>query len=180
MFVLTGISRTMHIRRNSTDNLISQAAYSDCGSYRYWLTREWAGTGGVINFVMLNPSVADEFKNDPTVERCERRARMLGFGGFCVTNIFAWRDTDPNAMRAAAAPVGPHNDQVLLEMARNARQVIAAWGTHGAHQGRGSEVAALLHKNGVPMFHLGLSKEGHPRHPLYVPYSVLPKRWKTG
>ncbi|WP_443069362.1 DUF1643 domain-containing protein, partial [Sulfitobacter sp. HI0129] len=57
-----------------------------------------------VMFVMLNPSKADEIANDPTVERCERRARALGFGAFRVTNIFAWRDTDPRAMRAAAAP----------------------------------------------------------------------------
>ncbi|MGA9433534.1 MAG: DUF1643 domain-containing protein [Roseobacter sp.] len=170
----------MDIRHHSTDSLSSQAAYSDCGLYRYWLTREWSRTGGTINFVMLNPSRADQFKNDPTVERCERRARMLGFGGFCVTNIFAWRDTDPKAMRAAQAPVGPENDRVLLEIAQDARQVIAAWGTHGAHQGRGPATAALLRENGIAMHHLGLSKEGHPRHPLYVSYSISPKRWKTG
>ena len=174
------MSDDMDIRHHRTDNLSSEAAYSDCGSYRYWLTRKWTRTGGLINFVMLNPSVADELKNDPTVERCERRARMLGFGGFCVTNIFAWRDTDPKAMRAATAPVGPENDQVLLEMAQSAKQVVVAWGTHGAHQGRGPESAALLRKNGIAMFHLGLSQKGHPRHPLYVPYSISPTRWKSG
>jgi len=169
----------MDIRHHRTDQLSSEAAYSDCGSYRYWLKREWARKGGIVNFVMLNPSKADEFNNDPTVERCERRARMLGFAGFSVTNIFAWRDTDPKAMRKAAKPIGPDNDQVLLEMAQSARQVIAAWGTHGAHQGRGPVTARLLRENGIPMFHLGLSKEGHPRHPLYISYSVSPEPWKT-
>ncbi len=168
----------MDIRRHSTDNITSQAAYSTCGAYRYWLTRQWDATGKTVNFVMLNPSVADEFRNDPTVERCERRARMLGFGGFSVTNIFAWRDTDPHAMRKAKAPVGPENDAVLLRMASQAQQVIAAWGAHGAHLGRGPETAAILNENGVKMHHLGLSKHGHPRHPLYIPYSTQPKVWK--
>jgi hypothetical protein len=58
-------------------------------------------------FIMLNPSTATEVQNDPTVERCERRARALGFGAFRVLNIFAWRATDPRDMRAAADPVGP-------------------------------------------------------------------------
>ena len=63
---------------------------------------------------MLNPSTATEVQNDPTVERCERRARALGFGAFRVCNIFAWRDTDPRAMRAAAEPVGPENDAAIV------------------------------------------------------------------
>jgi hypothetical protein len=64
---------------------------------------------------MLNPSTATEVQNDPTVERCERRARALGFGAFRVLNIFAWRATDPRDMRAAADPVGPENDAAILD-----------------------------------------------------------------
>ena len=126
---------------------------------------------------MLNPSKADEMRNDPTVERCERRARHLGFGAFCVTNIFAWRDTDPMAMRRAAEPVGPHNDRVLTEAAGNADKIIAAWGAHGAHLGRGVDVVQLLRNADITLHHLGLSKHGHPRHPLYLPYSQQPQLW---
>ncbi len=93
----------------------STAVYSDCERYRYLLTRVWNPDGPRALFVMLNPSTATEVQNDPTVERCERRARALGFGGFRVTNIFAWRDTDPRAMRAAADPVGPANDAAIAE-----------------------------------------------------------------
>ena len=58
--------------------------------------------------------------------RCERRARTLGFGAFQVTNIFAWRDTDPRAMRAATAPIGPENDDTLIAGTAWADQIIAA------------------------------------------------------
>ena len=61
----------------------------------------------------------------------------LGFGAFQVTNIFAWRDTDPRKMRAALDPVGPENDAAILDGVDWADQVIAAWGTHGAHLERG-------------------------------------------
>ena len=73
----------------------SVAVYSPCERYRYLLTRVWDGAGPRALFVMLNPSTATEFQNDPTVERCERRARALGFGAFRVANIFAFRATDP-------------------------------------------------------------------------------------
>ena len=109
----------------------SVAVYSDCEAYRYRLERVWH-EGPRVVFVMLNPSTATEAQNDPTVERCERRARALGFGGFAVGNIFGFRATDPKLMRAAADPVGPGNDAAILAMAAQADRVICAWGTHGA------------------------------------------------
>ena len=126
---------------------------------------------------MLNPSKATEVQNDPTVERCERRARALGFGAFQVTNIFAWRDTDPFKMRKATDPIGPENDATILAGVGWADQVIAAWGTHGAHLERGTQMAAMLHATGKPIFTLGLSKHGHPKHPLYISYSQQPILW---
>lgn len=167
----------MDIRTHSSDAIASEAAFSRCGRYRYRLSRCWDPAGDMVNFIMLNPSKADEFSNDPTVERCERRARAMGFGAFCVTNIFAWRDTDPFAMRRADRPVGPKNNTILTEAAREAAVVIAAWGTHGAHLGRGPQVAARLTAAGIPLYHLGLTMHGHPRHPLYVAYAQQPARW---
>lgn len=155
----------------------SVAVYSDCERYRYSLTRVWDPDGGRVAFVMLNPSTATEVQNDPTVERCERRARALGYGAFCVANIFAWRDTDPRAMRAAADPVGPENDAAILDAAAWAGHVVCAWGTHGAHLERGPAVANLLAASGAKLSHLGLSKAGHPKHPLYIGYAVQPEPW---
>jgi hypothetical protein len=155
----------------------SVAVYSECERYRYALTREWSGSGGRVLFVMLNPSTATEVQNDPTVERCERRARALGHGAFGVCNIFAWRDTDPRAMRAAADPVGPDNDAAIAEAALWADRIVCAWGNHGAHMQRGPAVERLLRGTGRDLFHLGLSKAGHPKHPLYIGYAVPPRPW---
>ncbi|MGD9295424.1 MAG: DUF1643 domain-containing protein, partial [Roseobacter sp.] len=69
------------------------------------------------------------------------------------------------------------NDRYLLAEAKGADQVIVAWGVHGTHLQRGPEVAALLQAADIPLFHLGKTKDGHPRHPLYVPYSQKPERW---
>ncbi len=160
------------------DDAQSTAVYSDCEKYRYLLTRIWEPTGRKALFIMLNPSTATEVQNDPTVERCERRARTLGFGGFRVTNIFAWRDTDPRAMRAAADPIGPENDATILDSCEWADQIIAAWGTHGEHLERGPKVDALLRETGRPLYHLGLTKAGHPKHPLYIAYSQQPQLWE--
>lgn len=169
----------MITRTHTKGDAPSTAVYSDCERYRYSLTRVWQPEGRRVLFVMLNPSTATEVQNDPTVERCERRARALGFGAFRVTNIFAWRDTDPRKMRAAADPVGPGNDAAIRAAIAWADQVIAAWGAHGAHLDRGGTVEALLRNAGSGAHHLGLTKQGHPKHPLYIAYARQPEPWFT-
>lgn len=172
----------MIIRHFTKGDAVSEAVYSDCEKYRYSLTRVWDPNGARALFVMLNPSTATEAQNDPTVERCERRARTLGFGSFRVTNIFAWRDTDPKKMRAAADPVGPLNDATIRESAvdwirQDQDRIVCAWGAHGDHLDRGQSVEALLRETGKPLFALGITQAGHPKHPLYIGYSVQLALW---
>lgn len=157
----------------------SVAVYSDCEQYRYLLTRVWEPAGKRALFIMLNPSTATEAQNDPTVERCERRARALGFGAFRVCNIFAFRATDPKVMRAATDPVGPENDAAILGSLPWADQVICAWGTHGAHLDRGAEMAKALRNSGCALYHLGLTQSGAPKHPLYISYAQHPEKWAS-
>lgn len=163
-------------RQHQKGDAASYADYSADEVYRYVLVRIWA-PGPRVLFVMLNPSTATEAQNDPTVERCERRARALGFGSFAVTNIFAYRATDPKVMRAVADPVGPENDAAIRQMAFDAQCIICAWGTHGLHLGRGAEVERLLRQAGFALHHLGLSKDGLPKHPLYIGYDTKPALW---
>lgn len=184
-------TQTATTRTHLKGDAASRALYSPCGQYRYVLWRDWgdatakgAATGGAagqsagkVGFVMLNPSTATEVQNDPTVERCERRARALGFAGFGVANIFAFRATDPRVMRSQADPVGPLNDAAIAELAGSVDMVICAWGTHGAHQGRGVAVANLLRGLGRPLHHLGLTIGGAPKHPLYIGYATGPQLW---
>ena len=167
----------MITRTHTKGDAPSTAVYSDCERYRYLLTRVWEPAGRKALFIMLNPSTATEVQNDPTVERCERRARTLGFGGFRVTNIFAWRDTDPKKMRAAAEPIGAENDAMIAQSCDWADQIIAAWGVHGEHLQRGVAMEALLRGMELPVFHLGLTKAGHPKHPLYIAYTQQPELW---
>jgi hypothetical protein len=155
----------------------SVAIYSDCEAYRYELTRVWDAAGRKALFVMLNPSTATEVQNDPTVERCERRARALGFGAFRVCNIFALRQTDPKVMRAHPEPIGPANDAAILDGCAWADTIVCAWGTHGDHLDRGRHVETLMRGTGAPLHTLGLTRQGHPRHPLYIGYAARPETW---
>lgn len=163
-------------RRAEGSGRRSRALWSDCGAYRYLLERDWVD-GGRLLYLLLNPSTATEAVNDPTVARCEARARALGFGGFAVANLFAFCATRPRDLFAADDPVGPDNDGVLDISCATATAVLCGWGAYGAHRGRGAEVAARLRDRGVPLLHLGLTAGGAPRHPLYVAYARRPAPW---
>lgn len=124
-------------------------------------------------FVGLNPSTADETNDDPTIRRCIGFAKAWGFSGLVMTNLFAFRATDPKDMKRAADPVGTENDETLVKLAACCGLVVAAWGAHGSYRGRDREVRALL-----PNLHyLKLTKDGHPSHPLYLPGDLTPQLW---
>ncbi|HHL42618.1 MAG TPA: DUF1643 domain-containing protein [Hellea balneolensis] len=152
------------------------AIFSPCRTWRYRLAQIWDESKAPLFWLMLNPSTADELKNDPTVERCERRARMWGYGGSVVYNIFAYRATDPTDMRASPDPVGPDNDKWIAELARQSRDVdvVAGWGEHGAHLERGRNVLEIFKAEQGRLNALKINASGHPAHPLYIAYKCTP------
>lgn len=154
------------------------ACFSSDRRYRHVLGRIWARCP-LANFLMVNPSDADEQENDPTVERQERRSRQLGYGGLLVTNLFDFCATDPKEMLAEPSPLSLENDLAILWAARTAELVVCAWGVNGAHRGRGDAVATMLRREGVELHVLRLTKGGHPEHPLYLPYSLRPEAWRA-
>lgn len=143
------------------------ATFSPCERYRYTLWRRWSDDLPLV-VCLLNPSTATATRNDPTVERCERRARALGRGGLIVVNLFAYRATDPNEMKRQLNPIGPDNDAAVLAAAKFGDGVVCGWGTHGNFRNRASCVQFLLRD--VPLYVFKRTKAGLPQHPLYISY----------
>lgn len=151
------------------------AVFSDCRLYRYALSRIWNDSVPSAMFIGHNPSTADETQDDPTVRRCINYAHAWGYGGLIMTNIFAFRATDPKVMKAESDPVGAANDAWLRVLANTAGVVVAAWGCHGIHLKRNYAVCLML--PGV-LHYLRLTNDGHPAHPLYLPKTLTPTRWE--
>ena len=149
--------------------MIKDAYISDDELYRYSLVRDWQENFPVMLFVMLNPSTADAVEDDPTIRRCIGFAERENCGAIEVVNLFAYRATDPKAMKAAEDPIGPENDQVIREALLEAEMVVCAWGAHGSFQGRSQKVLDLIRGEGHKPMALGVTKAGEPRHPLYLP-----------
>ncbi len=146
-----------------------RAEWSECEVYRYTLERYWAGAEKPCVFLMLNPATATETYNDRTNTRTLDFGHRWGHPGVIAVNLFAFRATDPNDMKAAAEPVGPENDEVLKRIVSRAGELVFAWGVHGVHRDRDLEVVELLRGIGPPPKCLGFSLDGHPYHPLMIP-----------
>jgi hypothetical protein len=154
------------------------AVFSRCRRWRYLLWRCWDESKPAANFLMLNPSTADQHKLDPSCTRARNYAAYWGFGAVLITNIFGWRATDPNQMKSVKDPVGRGNDQAIVDAAKAAKLVVCAWGNHGAHRERAAEVATLLKRERFLLHALRITGSGHPAHPLYLPASLRPAPWR--
>ncbi len=148
--------------------MIKQAKISKDGRYRYVLRRIWNKDVRRMLFVCVNPSTADDVDDDPTVRRCIAFAAREGWGGIGIVNLFALRNPSPRDMKLDPDPVGPGNDQWIMREALHSGVVVAAWGAHGLHNGRGYEVWKLLKRVGA-VFCYGVNKTLTPKHPLYIP-----------
>lgn len=161
------------------------ALFSPCRTWRYSLYRIWNKALPALVMVMLNPSTAEETANDPTVERCQRRAVQMDCGTLIVVNAFALRSTDPDALKPHADPVGPDNDKhISIAAYRSAAGtggfLICGWGKECelARPGRARQVLDLIRAQGATPLALKVNKDGSPQHPLYVGYSVQPTEYR--
>lgn len=146
----------------------------DGTTYRWLLWRAWDPDLPSMVWVMLNPSTASATRDDPTIARCVGFAKAWGYGRIDVVNLYALRATKPRALWTHPDPVGEHNDRWIRRATQRAGLVVAAWGAHGERGYRAAHVAAWL-GDLHPVYCLGTTRSGQPRHPLYVPGATTPQ-----
>ncbi|MEB2340404.1 MAG: DUF1643 domain-containing protein [Flavobacteriia bacterium] len=152
---------------------VFDAILSKDACYRYVLSRIWDNTKPMVNFICLNPSTADEKTDDPTVRRCRSYAQSWRYGGFYMTNLFAFRATNPESLKVQKDPIGDENDKWLKEIAGKSALVVFAWGVNGIFGNRDEVVKKFFPE----AYCIALSKDGHPKHPLYLKKDLEPQRY---
>jgi hypothetical protein len=145
------------------------AVFSDCETYRYLLWREMQDLytkPGTVLWCMLNPSTATELILDPTLTRVDGFTARLGYARWEVVNLFALRSTDPKGLHHISDPVGTDNDHVIAERMAASAVIVVGWGAFPLAAARARRVAELA--AGKPLHCLGVTRDGWPRHPLYL------------
>ncbi len=157
---------------------VTGAQFSPDRVYRYALWRTWDEAQGHVMFVGLNPSTANETKDDPTIRREIRFAKAWGYGGIYKLNLHGWRSTDSAMLRRVPDSIGPENDTVLRRYAEATPRplVVVVWGVHGSLGGRGKTVREMFTELGIELWCFGLTKIGEPRHTLYLPKMAMLQR----
>lgn len=166
--------------------MIGRATFGGDGTYRYLLTRTWNNDLPAITWVMLNPSTATASTDDQTISRVVGFSRSWGYGSAEVVNLFAFRTVSPAVLRTAGDPVGPANDETVLNSAARTDKVIVAWGNHGELPNpstgarRCDEMSGMLDDAGSELTCLGVTRKGQPAHPLYLPGDTRPTPIHSG
>lgn len=163
-----------------------ETIFSPCRRYRYTLWRrvpvtfnfeERDGRRNALQVIGLNPSTADEKVNDPTVRRCIDFASRWGFSWMCMTNLFGYRATDPRDMQKQKDPFGDDNFTLVQKVAEECDMILCAWGAHPRMCGIDKIMLDMLEPQKEKFRHLGLTKNGKPRHPLYVQRDTKPQQF---
>lgn len=145
--------------------------------HRFTLRRDWIGSGGRVNWIMLNPSTADDKFDDPTIRKCVGFTKRWGYSGIVVTNLFAFRATDPKDLRwlirdgKQDLALGEGNDESIANAANESDLVVMAWGANAAWCPE--RVASVMSMFLVPSC-IALTKGGYPVHPCMAAYTDGP------
>lgn len=166
------------------------AEFSADRLHRFLLWRIWSPPPGkLLGFVMLNPSIADETRDDPTTTRNCARARLLGYAGIVQANLYSFRTPSPKVLKESGYQGGVHeyraNAVEITRLAEKCRDIVLAWGAHARSIDADSAISLLRHTPTPPgpprLLHLGQNANGAPRHPLMTAYGQPPdfglKEW---
>jgi hypothetical protein len=159
------------------DRSTGSAIFSKDHKYRYVLTRKWSKEG-ICLFIMLNPSTADEYKLDPTVNRAYKIAKRYKLGELVVLNVFAIKGTDPSIIKFCSEPVGEYNDYYIKYYLKKSKMTVLAWGNNGKFNDRATAVKKLIINSKIDPFCIDINNSGEPKHPLYTKNNAKLKKYK--
>lgn len=153
--------------------MLAKARFSECKKYRYSLERIWDKNGANILFIGLNPSLASDKRDDPTIRRLTDYGMNWGFGKMVVVNLFSLISPFPRDLLKHSKPIGKRTDEFIIKESKIADSTVVMWGNKGNFFDRANRVLSLLND---PLC-FGKNKSGMPSHPLYLPKKIIPSTY---
>ncbi|MBB4863310.1 hypothetical protein HNP46_002157 [Pseudomonas nitritireducens] len=161
------------------------AIISDCGMYRYRLERECSMPfegSKVFAYFGINPSTADATLDDATVRKWRGFTLRNGGHRFIVGNLFAFRSTDPAALKGIHDPFGPAWQEHISGIIVEADVLVPCWGRLNKVpkdlRGAPAQMLGMLLRTGRPVLHFGVTGCGQPKHPLMLGYDTPLIPWR--
>lgn len=145
---------------------LRSAEFSECGRYRFQLTRIWDDSKKVAMCIGLNPSKAGSIKDDPTISRLTSVLKHLGYGGLRMTNLYSFITSKPNELYQVADPL-KNNDEWLATTAIVSQEIIFCWGAFPHAEYRAKKIIGQF----PDALCFGKNKDGSPWHPLAMMYA---------
>lgn len=154
--------------------MLKSAKFNLDHTHRLFLTRLWEPDNSKILFIGLNPSTADEKEDDNTVTRLINFSKSWGFGGFYLTNLYTYISSDPDVMidyyhglkNTEFKALHRTNMKIIDEKALICSMIVFCWGATVGHDDIAASQISRRHKQARCFGH---TKDGHPKHPLYLP-----------
>lgn len=138
------------------------ADFSEDRKYRYCLWRIWDLSKPRVMFIGVNPSKADENKNDNTLTKVTKIAKNNGFGGLYMMNLFPFVSTNIKNLQCDYLSNSVNYDW-LEKIYDKCSKVVYCWGN--SKMAKEAEVnVTYIFVNPMCLDH---NKNGSPKHPLY-------------
>lgn len=155
--------------------MIRDAGFNLDRTRRLWLLRRWNQLKPVYAYIGLNPSKADERRDDATIKKLMGFTDRFGGGSFLMFNANDIIETDSRALKQFGNGVNSVDNYVnMLAMIDDYKpeRVVCMWGTNGNWLNGDKTVLGMLKAVGIEPWAFKITKDGHPQHPLYLPWTT--------
>lgn len=157
------------------NNENSGAVFTADKKQRLSLWRIWDTSKPLVMFIGLNPSTANEFTDDPTIQSVERISRFNGYGGFYMQNCWTYISTDPKFLVWQDTM---SSDISLLSIRKKCKDVVFAWGNFKIVKDLKRDLD--MYRMFPEALCIRQNKNGSPVHPLYQPGNSILKPFIKG
>ena len=150
--------------------MLKFAEFSKDKKHRYYLSRKWSENEQVL-YVLLNPSKANNIKNDHTINRLITISKNLGYGGFEVVNLYTIINPKRNKLYEKKRKFSEKNKKLIAKLVARHKTIIYGWGaTENEPNWLSNIVKSPLCFN--------INKNGTPKHPLYLKKESTLKKFR--